>query len=136
MNNLREKCVLEKSIIDLVYTDNRSICHFEYNRRNVEEIQLTVITSSNSHEELFILYTTKYLSTEIECLRDAYNYLVKIRDKNGDYLTYKIEWSKKDGKKVISHFYGRTLNEVIDKFYKNKMEVEYIIWSINLMPQT
>ena len=133
-SQLQNKCVLEKKIFNIVHKDNKSFCHFNYEKISSTHYKLVILTSNEKHNELFIFYVSEQKPTQLECLQDAYKFISEIQNKKNEYLTYEVEWSKKGGNRIISHFYGKDFLEIIDKFFSNKEINEYVIWRISLMP--
>ena len=54
---------------------------------------------------------------------------------NSPYSSYTIEWfNKSENKMNNSSFYGRNIEEVLQKFYYGKSRNYYIIYNIRLNP--
>jgi len=54
---------------------------------------------------------------------------------NSPYSSYTIEWfNKSENKMNNSSFYGRNIEEVLQKFYYGKSRNNYIIYNIRLNP--
>ena len=139
MRNILNKCNLERQILEKIKKDNGASCHFSYShtwdyKKEANIVSLTLLTSKN--DEIFIAHTTDIYSGEIECLNELDDYLNDIKKEDSEYLTYEVVWSRSSSEKNKSFFYGKSLNEVIEKFYKGKEKTQkdYIIYNITLMP--
>ena len=143
------RCSLEEEVRSIVAKDNGSSVHFEYdkdivsnNSRQIENVRLTLITTNSSHGEMFVLDTTEYKGTHVECLEEVLDKLRNLdyRKKKGThYLTYEIVWSRKGETEVHkSHFYGKDMLQIFNKFYGGKEghEIEYMVRSATLLPMS
>ena len=86
-SQLQNKCTLEKKIFDIVHRDNHSFCHFNYEKLSSRDYKLSILTSNNKHNELFIFFVSEIKPTPLECLQDAYNYTLDVQSKKNGYLT-------------------------------------------------
>ena len=135
------KCNLEREIMEKIKSDNGATCHFSYSPihdyvTDTKKVSLSLLTSKNN--EIFIAHTTQVFSTEVECLNEVIQYLNEIKKENSGYLTYEVVWSKGSTEKNKSFFYGKRLDDIIEKFYKGKEKTkeDYIIYNITLQPES
>ena len=134
----------EISIMNIVKQDNKVDCCFIYEYKYCREKdaknnwKVTLIFKTYKNTQEFVAYTTESYNNEKKCLKELENYLQDIKKKDSEYLTYEIKWFKGDTELNTSYFYGKTLKEVIDKFYYGKSLVDsrYTIKSVELMPSS
>lgn len=126
------KIYLESRIQSIVEEDNVHSCtvHLSYSPSSQHGIDLSIITHNPVHGTNFLFYKTWGLSEE-NALRNAYDYLSNHRVYES---TYTMEWKEKGGKITTSYFTGKSMLDVLHKFYFNKTEENYTIFLIKLNP--
>ena len=130
----------EYAIQELVKNDNNSSAHFKYSHHPPKGYELVVITYNPNHKTSFFLHSL-YGETQKKALENMYDNIFNLnntlKEKNSTYLIYTFElYNSKEQKRVKSTFYGKSIQEVISKFFygKHGKEAEITIFSITLNP--
>lgn len=117
---------IEWEIARLIKEDNGSITHFSYS-----ENELRVITFNPIKNESFLLKEVTTENVE-QALSDILKWL---QQKKSDRNSYTVNWTKKGEHKMYnSYFCCSSVREVIDTFYYDKNEQDYIIYEIKQNP--
>ncbi len=133
---------LEHQINELVRSDNGCTVHFDYKNEVPEKDQdiykgvgLVASTYNPNHDSSFMLWTGSGTS-KIDALEQLLIYLKKeIPPKT--YLNYKIVWRKHGSNDDHeSYFVGKTALEVVQKFFHDKNNHDYVIFSMALTPMS
>jgi len=130
----------EYAIQDMIKNDNNCSAHFEYSHLPGKGFELVVVTYNPKHETSFFLHSVDGKS-KIDALQKMYEHIynlkVTLKEANSGYVNYTIEWyNNSTSKRVKSSFYGKSLQEVIGKFFygKHGKNAEITIYSIVLNP--
>ena len=71
---------------------------------------------------------------KIEILGKGLEYL---RSRESDYLNYMVEWNYKNGDKTkISYFRGKSLEDIMEKFYYGKSMNSIVIYKMEMIPES
>lgn len=142
-NRIKSICSLEKEISSIVFRDNESTCHFDYQITNNNKYNLIVYTMNPKQDnELFIMFKSFVYDSKLECLEQTLNYLNSIENhKNNEVekylLTYEVIWGKVGSTKTYTSWVnGTNLIEICNKFFEGKNPKDYIIRQIKLMPES
>ena len=114
----------EHSIHELIKNDSNCSAHFTYSNHVPNGYELVVITYNPTHKTSFFLHSL-YGKTKIEALENMYAHVFNLKETfkkpNSPYLNYTIEWYNTNTKqRVKSSFYGKSIQEVISKFFYGK----------------
>jgi hypothetical protein len=139
----------EYMISELVKSSSKCSVHFEYATwlPNHQWAKLNLITYNLVHKAYFLLHNISSDSEEsleknkIACLEKMYDHIYGIKEllsKNvnntlDNEKCYTIKWSdtEKQGLQT-SFFYGKTIDDVIKKFYYGKSTTRYTIFFMSL----
>tara|TARA_Y100001970_G_scaffold264335_1_gene350827 strand:+ start:1204 stop:1653 length:450 start_codon:yes stop_codon:yes gene_type:complete len=131
----------EYAIQDLIKNDNNCSAHFQYSHHPPRGYELVVMTYNPSHKTAFFLHSL-YAETQKKALENMYDHIFNLKttlkEKDSPYLNYTVEWyNSKEKKRIKSTFFGKSIQEVISKFFYGKYgkEAEKTpIYSIILNP--
>ena len=131
--------MLENQIQTLVYADNQCSVHFDYSyNSDTKYSTIKVFTFNPKHGTTFLLHSAS-ISGELDVskvglLKDVLAFLKNsIQPKQN--LNYTIKWRKLDETCThISYFCGKTVVEIVDKFFVDKNHFDYIIENMVLNP--
>ena len=130
----------EYTVLELIKNDSNCSAHFKYSHHPPNGYELVVVTYNPIHKTSFFLHSL-YGKTKIEALENMYIHVFNLKETlkkpNSMYLNYTIEWYNDTIKKrVKSSFYGKSLHEVISKFFygKHEKESQITIYSVVLNP--
>jgi hypothetical protein len=135
-NNIYEG---EHTISNLIKTDNNCSAHFKYSHHPPNGYELVVITYNPKHKISFFLHSL-YGKTKENALENMYDHICNFKNnlnkKESQYFNYTIEWYNFEEKRVKSIFYGKSIQDVIGKFFygKHGKESNINIYSITLIP--
>ena len=113
-NRIKSICSLEKEISSIVFRDNESTCHFDYQITNNNKYNLIVYTMNPKQDnELFIMFKSFVYDSKLECLEQTLNYLNSIENhKNNEVekylLTYEVIWGKVGSTKTYTSWVNGT----------------------------
>lgn len=129
-----KKQELEDKITSIVQNNNINGCTVSFHYEPADEYGYVVliVTDNPVHNDKFLLYQ-RWGMTEYEALLSAYDYInLKMPSEN----SYTIEWKKngQEEKTIKSYFVGKNMLDVLTKFYHNKKDTDYTIFSIKLNP--
>jgi len=145
-----EKQRLEHKINQIIGNDNGCSVHYQVThtkRLDSKNISKMVVCTYNpNHDTSFLLWEGEIeakiagndkLDNELTLLQQLLDY-VKKEIPPKDLLHYKIRWTKKgkDSKMIDSFFSGRTAKEIVDKFFHDKNNHDYIIYEMVLRPES
>lgn len=123
---------LEHQINNIVQKDNGCTVHYDYKELD-EGFKLSSSTYNPSHNTTFLLWEG-IGSTKVGVLEKLFDY-VKKEIPPANSLTYKITWNKK-GESFESYFNGKTVTEIVNKFFHDKNPHDFIIYEMRLMPMS
>jgi hypothetical protein len=93
--------------------------------------RLDLITISPVHDQSFLFHTTKAADPK-EALQKMLDYIKQSLSKED---TYTIQWKKIGDQSLhTSYFRGKLISEILEKFYFERDENSYKIYSITLNP--
>jgi len=127
----------EYTIQNLIKSDNNCSAHFTYNRYPGKGFELIVMTYNPKHQTSFFLHSLE-AKTKVEALAKMYDHIFNLKESfkkdDSPYLNYIVEWyNDKLGKRATSNFYGKKIQDVINKFYYGKHDKkDALIYSIKL----
>ena len=131
----------ENAIQKLINDDNKCSAHFKYESwRSNGKNKLSVITYNPKTKTQFLLQSLEMKCESLELYKYMYDHIVNLKDSlernDCPYIQYKIQWyNNKTCEREISHFYGQDLQEILNKFYFEKMH-STIIFYMELLPQS
>jgi hypothetical protein len=71
---------------------------------------------------------------KIEMLGKGLDY---IRNQESDYLNYMVEWNYKNGDKTkISYFRGKSLEDIMEKFYYGKSMYSIVVYKMEMISES
>lgn len=92
---------------------------------------LKLLTINPRHQQTFLLHTTEGFG-HLDALNGMVEYVKSLEQTKH---TFTVQWSKRNDDELhTSYFRGKTLYEVLDKFYYGKEISDTIIFSISLNP--
>jgi len=122
----KKKIELESRISEIIKMDNKCHAHFEYNKSNI-----TITTFNPIKNETFLLLNIP-CSNEVEGLEKA---LIWVKEHSREEVSHTVIWTKRgEASTYKSYFYASNMRKVIDKFYHDKNELDYIIYEIKVNP--
>ncbi len=105
--------------------------YFDY-QEDEAETELSIITISKNHGERFLFHKIKS-SSKMNCLSKMIDYIKS--DYKLNHQNYEINWRKKgDTTNHTSWFHGKSLLDIVDKFYFLKDPVDIIIYEMKMRP--
>ncbi len=124
---------LENIVINHINKNNSNKCtvDFVYSPSEHQGMDLYVITHNPVHKNNFLFSKTWGVS-EFDALQKCVDKLDK-PDKPSEN-NYTVTWEKIGGTTQNSYFTGIDIEEVLKKFYFQKVKEEYIIFNIKLNP--
>lgn len=121
---------LESQIQSIIHKDNQCTAHFDYSR-NRENVALTVKTYNPKNKETFVLKEITAKDDD-ECLSHVLKYLESVTSEESPFT---VVWRRhNEGDSFKSYFYAKNIRHLLDKFYKDKNEADYLIESITRSP--
>ena len=129
----------ERAIQELIEKDNNCSTHFNYTTGHVN-YNLELVTYNPVHKSHFLLHSTTG-KTQVAALNKMYTHLIELKEtlkhKDSPLLNYTVEWySHSEAKRFRSSFYGRDIEQVVDKFYYGKTKACLTIHNIKLNPSS
>ena len=137
---------MESKISELIEQDNRCNVEFEWsynNNLNDCIVSLHILTFNPIHGTKFLMYKdqrriNRYIMVEdmikIEMLGRGLEY---IRSKQNDNLNYMVEWNYKTGNKTkISYFRGKSMEDIMEKFYYGKSMNSVVIYKMEMISES
>ncbi len=127
-----ENVPLVEKILTLINIDNVNGCSSFLKIENENSmVTLHVITINPIHEQEFLL--KEFVDfTEERVLKNAIAYLEKERHEENSYT---VIWTKVSSSRTnTSYFSADDMEEVLKKFFKDKVKKQYIIYEIKLNP--
>ena len=134
---------MESKISELIEQDNRCNVEFEWSYNNDLNdciVSLHILTFNPIHGTKFLMYKdqrpiNRYTMVEDivkkEILGKGLEYL---RSRESDYLNYMVEWNYKNGDKTkISYFRGKSLEDIMEKFYYGKSMNSIVIYKMEMV---
>jgi len=108
----------------------RDLLTFKYTNNNAKST-LELATSNPRHQQTFLFHTTSGFG-EMDALNKMVEY---VKENKNIKSTYTIQWSVTDKNDLhTSYFAGKTIYDVLDKFYYGKAITGTIIFNITLNP--
>lgn len=96
-----------------------------------EKTILKLLTINPRHQQTFLLHTSVGFG-QLDALNAMVDYVKSLEQTKH---TFTVQWSRSsDDELQTSYFRGKTLYEVLDKFYYGKEISDTIIFSISLNP--
>ena len=60
-----------------------------------------------------------------------------LRSRESDYLNYMVEWNYKNGDKTkISYFRGKSLEDIMEKFYYGKSMHSIVVYKMEMISES
>lgn len=120
---------IQKEIVKRLGLDAEQVI-FDFSQ-NDGVVKLDLITISKRHDQSFLYHTTKAIDK-----KEALEKMLEYVDKNHKTEnTYTIQWRKNgDNELNTSYFRGKNMYEALDKFYFNREQNSFSIFSITLNP--
>ena len=118
----------ENAISEYIRKDNGCSVHFEYNEKSIR-----ATTFNPTKQESFLLMEIPYTDKE-QGLKSIWEW-VKSHSTSKDCSSYTVIWIKKGESNTFkSYFYAESVRGVLDKFFFDKNENEYVIHQIVMNP--
>ena len=102
-----------------------------------------ILTFNPIHGTKFLMYKdedriNRYIMVEdivkIKMLGKGLEY---VRSKENNYLNYMIEWNYKTGDKTkISYFRGKSMEDIMEKFYYGKSMNSIVIYKMEMIAES
>lgn len=109
---------------------SRDLLSFNYTNEN-GKTTLQLATSNPRHQQTFLFHTTTGFG-EMDALNKMEEY---VKENKNNKSTYTIQWAMADKNELhTSYFTGKTIYEVLDKFYYGKAITGTIIFNLSLNP--
>jgi hypothetical protein len=109
---------------------SRDLLSFNYTNEN-GKTTLQLATSNPRHQQTFLFHTTTGFG-EMDALNKMEEY---VKENKNSKSTYTIQWAMSDKNELhTSYFTGKTIYEVLDKFYYGKAITGTIIFNLSLNP--
>ena len=137
---------MEREISEIIERDNRCNVEFEWSYNNDLNdciVSLHILTFNPIHGTKFLMYKDqrridRYIMVEdrvkIEMLGKGLDY---IRNQESDYLNYMVEWNYKNGDKTkISYFRGKSLEDIMEKFYYGKSMHSIVVYKMEMISES
>ena len=124
---------LEYKINEIVQKDNGCTVHFDY--KEITNGYKLISSTYNPHHDTSFLLWEDTADTKIHVLENLINY-IKNEIPPSNTLTYKIKWTNNKGKSFESYFNGKTVNEIVNKFFHDKNPHDYVMYEMTLMPMS
>ncbi len=123
---------MENEILKFIELNNSNKCSVEFVYSPSEHlgIDLYIITHNPVHKNPF-LFSKSWGVTEEDALKKA---CLMINKNKKTENSYTVTWEKIGGTTQNSYFSGKNMHEVLDKFFFQKNQEEYIIFNIKLNP--
>jgi len=126
----------EAAIQKLIEKDNNCSAHFNY--ESELECKIDLITYNPVNKTHFLLHSL-IRKDKLTALNALYQHIFELKkslsEKNVSHHSYTVDWySHPQNKRFISYFYGKDMDEILEKFYYNKLSDSFIIYSIKLNP--
>ena len=127
----------EAAIQTIISKDNNCSAHFNYEYGNCEWV-IELVTYNPTNNTHFLLHTLSH-PEKLVAINNMYKHIFELKEslkrKIVSHNSYTVDWySKPQSKRFISYFYGYDMQEVLNKFYYNKLAESFIIHSIKLNP--
>lgn len=120
---------LQDSIPSLLGMDKSNVIFNFKDKGN--NIKLDIVTINPTHEQSFLFYSCIGLD-KIEALKKAIQYIYELYPSES---TMTIQWTKLGENKFhTSYFRAKNMYEALDKFYYERDQAQYKIFSISLNP--
>ncbi len=117
-----EQIKLQHDISEILRSDNGVSAHFDYHVNLLlesEGVKLNLLTYNQKHNEYMLLHSTLGASS-IECLNKMLSYIQTFKQQGRNY-SFTVQWEKSGDKiKHTSYFWGRSEEEVRQKFLHEK----------------
>jgi len=118
----------ENAISEFIRKDNGCSVHFEYNEQTIR-----VTTFNPKKQENFLLMEVSCSDKE-EGLKSIWDW-VKSHSTSKDCSSFTVVWVKKGESNIFkSYFYAESVRGVLDKFFFDKNESEYVIHQVYMNP--
>jgi len=137
---------MEREISELIERDNRCNVEFEWSYNNDLNdciVSLHILTFNPIHGTKFLMYkdqrrVNRYIMVEDmvkkEILEKGLEYL---RSRDTDCLNYMVEWNYKNGEKTkISYFRGKSLEDIMEKFYYGKSMHSIVVYKMEMISES
>lgn len=125
----------ENSISEYIREDNGCSVHFEYNTSNIDGSlkSIRATTFNPKKQETFLLMEIPCSEKE-EGLKYIWEW-VRSHSTSKDNSSFTVVWIKKGEHKTFkSYFYAENVRKVLDKFFFDKNESEYVIQQVYMNP--
>lgn len=127
-----ERAELENKIISFIYDDNKNTAHFEY--VNLGGRVLMYLWTFNDRQKEVHLYKSYSNETDVECLINAYDELVKNKASKVTN-SYTVKWSRLYETEVHNSYFNATNDmNALEQFLYNKEASSYNIHEVKLNP--
>ena len=147
---------LEREISDLIRKDNNCSAHFtwktypeddtdaETERRSIFLLELELVTFNPQHTNHFLLHKITRPLEDVAPGEGHYCQILRqmldfVKNKQQDIYVYVVNWKYKAGSQkesTTSYFYGRNVEEVLEKLHYGKNPDSLIIYSITMRPES
>lgn len=139
---------LEHCIQTLIFSDNKCTVHFEYyENKQKDKFGLEILTFNPIHNTFFLFHKVEVniineltdtaeglCLCKIKLLELSIDHIKSIKEPN-NILHYTVIWCNiNDNKRITSYFMGRTITDIIEKFFIGKNHHDYLIYEIKLNP--
>lgn len=120
----------KKAEIAALLNLDKSYIQFQFAEENGKTL-LKLITINPRHQQTFLLHTTEGFG-QLDAIKAMLEYAKSLEQTKH---TFTVQWSRSNEDELhTSYFRGKTLYEVLDKFYYGKEISDTIIFSISLNP--
>ena len=134
--SLNKQFKIEYEISKLIFDDNGSSAHFDHAYDPYGSGGTCSIYTLNPRHGTHFLLMAKSSDDDkwkIKLLNEMLEQLKKSIKPSGMY-PYEVTWTGPKNMTVVSHFYGHSAKDVLDKFYSGKNEHDYKVLNLKLLP--
>ena len=151
-NYEKQLMALEHEISELIRNDNGCTTYFTWNFKNNtfpytgSNIKISVHTYNPVHKTKFLLMSNvllveeitekKIYSAKFALLKQVKTYVEERKKLNLNYL---VEWNSKNTlNENVKHSYfnGENIDEILEKFYNGREKSKFIIYKIEMIPES
>ena len=137
---------MESKISELIEQDNRCNVEFEWSYNNDLNdciVSLHILTFNPIHGTKFLMYKdqrriNRYIMVEDNVKKEILGKgLEYLRSRETDCLNYMVEWNYKNSEKTkISYFRGKSLEDIMEKFYYGKSMNSIVIYKMEMISES